>query len=380
MSAGLFAIYHFGGEANLYPLAYYGLKAMANRGDRAVAYILSEAGLRKLEVDLDKEPETATAPGRAAVGCVSTEECCWEHGGSVVCSFGPERPHLGEKPRRTAYVGISAEGRLYAYRPPELWHLAVGAHGFDFALVATETAAIEVLGGEARRSLRGGELLVVDRYGVGSSGGAEPEALCALDLIYAARLDSKVDGVEVAQVRSALAKRLAARVKADVDVVVGVPETGVYYASWLARELGRWCHPAFVATARGRSALLDEIKERIATVQLKANVVESAVRGQRVLLVDDSLISGLTVRQISQLLRGKAGAKEVHVAVASPPLRRRCPYGVKMPDESHMVFNHLSREEVEAALEVDSLVSLDLEDLKAAVGRPLCVFCLAGRA
>lgn len=374
MSAGLFAIYSFGGEVELYPLLYYGLKAMSNRGDVASAYILKGGAVRKVDIDLSTEGERSVT-GEAAVGCVYVEECCKEVGWGTLCKFGPEDPAPGDRPAHTAYVALTREGLLYIYRPPNFWHLAVGAHGFDFLIAATESSTIEVLGGELRRSLDGGELLKVWKYGVESTGQSQRGPLCALDYIYASRLDSKIDGVEVAEVRSRLAAALAARVKADVDIVVGVPETGVYYASWLARWLGRWCFPAFVATARGRSALLDEVKERLAVIQLKANVVESVVREKRVLVVDDSLISGLTIRQISQLLRGKAGVTEVHVAVASPPLRQRCPYGVKMPPESHMVYNHLEERQMPPALEVDSLTYLDVREVKKAVGREVCALC-----
>ncbi|MFN3804163.1 MAG: phosphoribosyltransferase family protein [Pyrobaculum sp.] len=373
MSAGLFAIYSFGGEVELYPLLYYGLKAMSNRGDVASAYTLAGGVVKRVEIDLSREEERSVT-GEAAVGCVYVEECCKETKWGALCKFGPEDPAPGERPAGTAYVALTREG-LYVYRPPNFWHLAVGAHGFDFLIAATESSAVEVLGGEVRKSLEGGEMLKVWKYGVVSTGGSQKGPACALDYIYASRLDSKIDGVEVAEVRSKLAAALAARIKADVDIIVGIPETGVYYASWLARWLGRWCFPAFVATARGRSALLDEVKERLAVIQLKANVVESVVRERRVLVVDDSLISGLTIRQISQLLRGKAGATEVHVAVASPPLRRRCPYGVKMPPESHMAYNHLEERQVPLALEVDSLTYLDVGEVKKAVGREICTLC-----
>lgn len=195
----------------------------------------------------------------------------------MVCKFGPEEAAPGSRPAKTAYVALDG-GVLYVYRPPELWHLAVGAHGFDFFIAATESAAVEILGGDLRRSLRGrvGKSVAL-RSGDRRRG--EAGSLCALEFIYAARLDAKIDGVEVAELRSRLAESLAKAVKVDVDVIVGVPETGVYYASWLAKNIGRWCFPAFVATARGRSALLDEVKERLAVIQLKANVVESVVRG-----------------------------------------------------------------------------------------------------
>ncbi|WP_258870536.1 phosphoribosyltransferase family protein [Pyrobaculum aerophilum] len=117
------------------------------------------------------------------------------------------------------------------------------------------------------------------------------------------------------------------------------------------------------------------MKERISAIQLKANVVRHAVAGKRVLVVDDSIISGLTLRHIAQLLRIKAGAKEVHAATAAPPLRSQCPYGVKMPPESHMIFNHLDLKTATVALELDSFFHLDVEEFEKAVGMSVCTRC-----
>ncbi|MEM0484125.1 MAG: phosphoribosyltransferase family protein [Pyrobaculum sp.] len=374
MSAGLFAIYSFQGSVNLYPFVYYGLRAMANRGDVAVAYILGETGeLRRVEVDFSKEA-AGEARGVAAVGCVSTEDCCRATEEGVYCAFGRDGVKLGAPSGDTVYVGLLKNGVVYAYRPPRLWHLAVGAHGFDFAIIATESSVIEILGGDLRRSLRGGELLKIHKFGVESAGGGPPREICAMELIYASRLDSVIDGAEIAEIRARLGEALGKKA-GRVDVVIGVPDTGLYYAAWAARAVGAWHAPGFVSTIRKRSALLDEVKERISAIQLKANVVRHAVAGKRVLVVDDSIISGLTLRHIAQLLRIKAGAKEVHAATAAPPLRSQCPYGVKMPPESHMIFNHLDLKTATVALELDSFFHLDVEEFEKAVGMSVCTRC-----
>ncbi|MEM1570869.1 phosphoribosyltransferase family protein [Pyrobaculum sp.] len=378
MSAGLLAIYSFAGEINLYPLVYYGLRAMANRGEVAVAYLLGRRGLERLEVDLSRE-EPRDVRGVAAVGCVYTEDCCRVEGDVAYCAFGRGEVKPGAPSDAAAYVALTADGVLYAYRPPRLWHLAVGVHGFDFALIATETAAIEVLGGEVRRSLRGGELLKITRLGVVSTGGEQPGEVCAMEYVYSSRLDSEIDGVEVAEVRARLGEALAAKVKNSLDVIVGVPDTGLYYAAWVAEKLGVRHVPGFVSTVRKRSALLDDVRDRVSAIQLKANVVKHAARGMRVLVIDDSLISGLTLRHIAQLLRLRAGAKEVHAAVAAPPLRSQCPYGVKMPPDSHMVFNHLQQDTVTKALELDGLYYLTLEEFQRAIGVRVCTLCFKRR-
>jgi amidophosphoribosyltransferase len=310
MSAGLLGIYSFGGAAELWPLVFYRLKAMANRGDSAETYVYDGGGLRRIEVDLAREAEKSLR-GVAAVGCVSPDgDCCAESPGGVRCHFGG------------TYVELTRDGVLMAKRGTQLWHLAVGVHGSDFATVATESAAVEILGGEMQRSLAPGEEVEITELSVKAWGGGPRGPLCALEFVYTARPDSSIDGVEVAAARAKVAEKLAAKIGVVPDVVVGVPETGSYYAAHIAAVLGKPYIPAFVATARGRSALLDELRERMAVIQLKANAIESAVRERKVLLVDDSIISGATLRLIAKLLREKGGALEVYAAVVAPPLRR----------------------------------------------------------
>jgi amidophosphoribosyltransferase len=367
MSAGLLGVYSFGGAAELWPLIFYGLKAMANRGDSAEAYVYDGGGLRRVEVDLAREAEKSLR-GVAAVGCVSPDgDCCAEFPGGVRCGIGD------------TYVELGRDGVLRAKRSAQLWHLAVGVHGFDFAIVATESAAVEILGGEVRRSLAPGEEVEITELSVKARGGGPREPLCALEFVYTARPDSRIDGVEVAAARAKVAEKLAAKIGVVPDVVVGVPETGSYYAAHIAAVLGKPYIPAFVATARGRSALLDELRERMAVIQLKANVIESAVRGRKVLLVDDSIISGTTLRLIAKLLREKGGALEVHAAVVAPPLRRQCPYGVKMPPASHMIFNAVPPDDVKHVLELDGLTFLSWEELEEVfkeLGLPVCTLCM----
>lgn len=371
MSAGLLAIYSFGPSTELGPLVYYGLLAMRNRGEQFVAYVHDGSAIRRVEAS-----QSLSIRGIAAVGCAWAKDgCCVEGPGYVLCKAGIEEARPGDAPSRTTYVALTEGGEVLAYRSG-LWHLAVGAYGFDLAIVATETAAIEVLGGEVRRSLRRGELLEIGKYGVRSRAAEAPDEVCALDVIYSMRLDGSVDGVAVAELRRDLARLLA---PADGDVVVGVPESGAIYAALLAAESGKPYAPAFVQTARGRSALLDDADLRLAVIQLKANPVEALVRGKRVFLVDDSLITGLTLKSISQVLRQRAGAKEVRAAVAAPPLRNQCPYGAITPSRDAMAANVLTKEQLRLALEVDELRWPSLEEVERvfrARGLRPCLRCL----
>jgi amidophosphoribosyltransferase len=240
MSAGLLGVRSFGGAAELWPLIFYGLKAVANRGDSAEAYVYDGGGLRRGEVDLAREAEKSLR-GVAAVGCVSPDGgCCAEFPGGVRCGFSG------------TYVELGRDGVLRAKRGAQLWHLAVGVHGFDFAIVTTESAAVEMLGGEVRRSLAPGEEVEITKLSVKAKGGGPREPLCALEFVYTARPDSRIDGVEVAAVRAKVAKKLAAKIGVVPDVVVGVPETGSYYAAHIAAVLGKPYIPAFAATAEAR--------------------------------------------------------------------------------------------------------------------------------
>ncbi|MBP1449501.1 MAG: amidophosphoribosyltransferase, partial [Thermoproteus sp.] len=185
-----------------------------------------------------------------------------------------------------------------------------------------------------------------------------------------------IDGVPVAELRSEMANLLA---PVEGDVVVGVPESGGFYASLLAARSGLPYLPAFVQTLRGRSALLDDMGLRLSLIQLKANPIEALVKGKRVFLVDDSLITGLTLKAISQVLRHKAGVKEVRVGVVMPPLRSECPYGAKTPPAGVMAANKLDADELRLALEVDELKWPPLEKIRSVLearGLTPCVACL----
>jgi amidophosphoribosyltransferase len=116
----------------------------------------------------------------------------------------------------------------------------------------------------------------------------------------------------------------------------------------------------------------------MAVIQLKANVIESAVRGRKVLLVDDSIISGTTLRLIAKLLKEKGGALGVHAAVVAPPLRRQCPCGVKMPPASHMIFNAVPPDNVKRVLELNGLTFLSWQELEGVfkeLGFSVCTLC-----
>jgi amidophosphoribosyltransferase len=265
----------------------------------------------------------------------------------------------------TTVLALTSSGEIVVSRASSgLRTMHLGSYGFDLALLSNETPGISIVGGSVRRSLRPGEVMRLSRFRVRSTGGIGDGRFCALELIYISRNDSQIDGISTYGFRVELAERLASRIRVNVDSVVGVPDTGLLYGVKLAQALGRPADLSLVMTERRRSALIEDQLDRMASVQLKASPVVDSLRGRRVLLVDDSLISGLTIKTLSQLLRHRAGAREIHVAIASPRIVRQCPYGVNMPSEEYMLSNVFSDEEITRIMEVDSVTWLEPEDLE----------------
>lgn len=170
----------------------------------------------------------------------------------------------------------------------------------------------------------------------------------------------------------------------NFDVVIGMPETGVIYGLKVAEALRKPFEYALMNIERRRSALRKDLIDKLSSIHLKLSPVTSAVRGRRVLLIDDSLLTGLSIKEASQVLRHRAGVSEVHVAIASPRMVRSCPYGIDMPPNNQLLTNTFNDEDAQKVLEVDSLTWLSLEDLYEAadevgIGRGgICTYCMGG--
>ena len=295
----------------------------------------------------------------------------------------------GKQPEtQSSVIALTSDGRLMGFRPSGgLRNLALGAYGFDLAIISNETSAINAIGGSVRRFIEPGTLVTISRNSVEFNGGTGREGkVCSLELIYMARPDSEVDGHSVYAFRVSLAKRMAKGIRVNVDSVVGVPETGVLYAVKVGESLSKPVELALSIIERRRSALTSEITDKLSSIHLKVNPVVNAIRGKRLLLIDDSLVSGLTIKEISQALRHRAGVKEIHVAIASPRIVRRCPYGINMPPDEQLLANAFPNDEdLIKLLEVDSISWLQLSDLIEAAedvgirGGSLCIECFLRR-
>lgn len=250
-----------------------------------------------------------------------------------------------------------------------------GGHVF-----ASEPAALAVVGAEFVRDVRPGELVVADGAGLRSLQVLAPEPTpCAFEWIYFARGDAVLDGVDVHGARVRMGMELAREAPVEADLVVGVPESGLAAAIGYSRaggvpyDLGLYKSPY-----AGRSFISPTQQLRELKVRLKLRPT-AAVRGRRVVLVDDSIVRGTTSGRIVQLLR-EAGATEVHFRVSSPPIKYPCYYGIDTAARKELAAATLSVEEIRQRIGADSLHFLTEEGLRRALElQDVCLACFNGR-
>lgn len=263
---------------------------------------------------------------------------------------------------------LMEKDKLIAVRDPNGFRpLCIGKVGSSI-LFASESCAIEALGGTVLRDVEPGEV-VVAKDGVITSHHcrirAARRACCLFELIYFARQDSIIDGCSVGAFREEAGRMLARQNTAEGDLVIGVPDSGIAAAMGFARESGI---PYGIGLMKNRYIARTFIQsqrwERERSLRIKLNAVSATVRGKRIILVDDSIIRGKTCARIVKLLRD-AGATEVHMKVSSPPFRRQCHFGTVTPRSEDMIANGHTVEEVCQLIGADSLQYLPLDALKS---------------
>lgn len=254
--------------------------------------------------------------------------------------------------------------------------LLPGAHHTAW-VVASETCALDTVGAEFVRDIEPGELLVIDEDGLRSTfpGHDGPEIreearprLCSFEFVYFARPDSVLNGRNVHIVRKNLGRELARESPAEADVVIGVPDSSLAAASGYAEEAGLPYEVGLIKNRYiGRTFIKPNRTAREQGVLFNVNAVRQVVEGQRVVLVDDSVVRGTTSIRLIELLRA-AGAKEVHMRISSPSFRHACPYGLDTSDESELVATGRTDGEIEAYVGADSLKYLSPEGMLRAFG------------
>ena len=268
--------------------------------------------------------------------------------------------------------------RIYACRDKYGFHpLALGKIG-DGYVVASETCAFEVMGAEYIRDVEPGEIVTLDHHGVRSQFYAEPErhAMCAMEYVYFARPDSDIEGCNVHNYRKESGKLLFQEAPADADIVIGVPDSSLSAAQGYAEASGLPYEMGLIKNKYiGRTFILPTQALREKGVKMKLSPVKSIVKGKRVVLVDDSIVRGTTSLKIVKMLR-EAGAAEVHVRIASAPLKYTCYYGVDVHTPEELISNSNSVEKVCELIGADTLAFLSHEGMfKAGRRDDLCIAC-----
>ena len=249
-------------------------------------------------------------------------------------------------------------------------------------MLASETAAITSIGAEPVREVEPGELVIIDRNGVRSRRlfDRDRRAFCVFEYIYLARQDSEIEGHNVHLIRKEIGRVLARERPLDVDVVIPTPDSSVSSAMGYAEEAGIPYEMGLVKNRYvGRTFIQPTQATRQFGVRLKLHPIRTVVKAKRVVLLDDSIVRGTTTANVIRMLR-EAGAKEVHMVVASPPFTHPCHYGIDVPTPAELIASRRTIEEVRRHIDADSLHYLSLEGLQKAVegnGR-LCHACFSG--
>ncbi|HEY3352212.1 MAG TPA: amidophosphoribosyltransferase [Polyangia bacterium] len=258
---------------------------------------------------------------------------------------------------------------MIAVRDPHgIRPLALGRLGGAW-LVASESCAFALVGAEYVREIEPGELLVIDEAGPHSHRPFPPaqQRFCIFEYVYFARPDSRLEGVSVYTAREQMGRRLAQAHPVVADVVIPVPDSGMAAAIGYARESGIPYDMGLIRSHYvGRTFIEPQQSIRHFGVKLKLSAVREVLEGQRVVVIDDSIVRGTTSRKIVDMIR-QAGATEVHLRISSPPTRHPCYYGIDTPSRRELIASSKSLEEIRDFTGADSLGYLATEGMVAAV-------------
>lgn len=283
-------------------------------------------------------------------------------------------------------VIASSENKLIAVRDPHGYRpLCIGKNTAGLA-VASESCALDTCGFEFVRDVLPGEIIIIEDGEIISQGvklhkRSNIGGLCIFEYVYFARPDSIIDELSVYEARCNMGRTLAEEYPVEADVVCGVPDSGLEAAYGYSEASGIPLATGFVKNRYiGRSFIYPTQTERDSAVRLKLNPLSVNIRGKRVVLVDDSIVRGTTSEKIVRSLK-KAGAKEVHMRVSSPPFRFTCSFGTDIDSEENLIANKMSIDEIGHRIGADSLGYISEKGLKTACNKSslsFCVHCFSG--
>ena len=278
---------------------------------------------------------------------------------------------------------MMSSAKLIAARDPWGFRpLCYGLRPDGTYIVASESCALGAVGAKPERDILPGEIVIFDETGVHSNRElckTQAHRPCIFEYIYFARPDSVIDGVSVHEARKEAGRLLARRHPVEADMVVGVPDSGMDAALGYGEESGIPFALGFIKNKYiGRTFISPGQGERLDKVRIKLSPIGAAVRGKRVVLIDDSIVRGTTSGQIVTLLR-EAGAREIHLRISAPPFRNPCYYGTDIDSRDKLIACRYSVPEICKFVGADSLGYLELEDLARMMGsKDFCHACFSG--
>ncbi len=264
---------------------------------------------------------------------------------------------------------LTDEGLIACRDPLGIRPLVMGKLG-EATIFASESVALDVIGATFLRDVEPGELILVNDSGIRSFSPFEKAAPrpCVFEHVYFSRPDSVADGQSVYQVRKAIGAELAREAPVDADYVVPVPDSGVPAAIGFSQESGIPFELGIIRSHYvGRTFIQPDQDIRRLGVKLKHNANSALVGGKSIVLIDDSIVRGTTSMKIVQMMRD-AGAREVHMRIASPPTKHSCFYGVDTPERAKLLAAQMSVEQMRDYINADSLAFVSIEGLYRALG------------
>ena len=278
---------------------------------------------------------------------------------------------------------ILVDGELYGVRDPMgIKPLAVAKRDDEFIL-ASETVAFDVINAEYVRDIVPGEVVYFDNDEINShmleSAGKCKLSHCMFEYVYFARPDSTIDGINVYETRMNIGRQLHELYPIDADIVIPVPDSSIPAAIGYSRASGIPYGEGLIKNRYvGRTFIMPTQEERELAVRLKLNPIKEAIKGRKIILIDDSIVRGTTSKQLLDLVK-EAEPAEIHFLVGCPPVIAPCYYGVAMATKKELIAANYSVEEIQKQLDIDSLGYITLPALVKAIGmdkEKLCLGCL----
>jgi len=292
--------------------------------------------------------------------------------------WGEKITHAMHRLQGAYSLAIMTENQLIAVRDPMgVRPLCLGSIDSGW-VIASESCALDHIGGQFSRDVEPGEVVVIDSTGIKNyKVKSSRKALCIFEYIYFARPDSIIQGRLLYEARQAMGEILAQEHPVDADLVMGVPDSATAASTGYSRASGiPYCEGLLKNRYVGRTFIEPDQRLRDLGVQLKFNPLSRVISGKRLVVVDDSIVRGTTTPHIVTLLR-KAGAKEVHLRICAPPIRYPCFLGVDMASQWELIAARKTIPQIRDYLDADSLGYLSLSGLIRAVSLPKDMFCLA---